>query len=107
MRCAIVTGAGTGIGAATARALARDGHAILLAGRRAGPLERLAAELGPDCAVVAADVGSADGATAIAAAATARFGRVDVLVNNAGVGESGPLLDEPLEQWEATLRTNL
>jgi meso-butanediol dehydrogenase/(S,S)-butanediol dehydrogenase/diacetyl reductase len=107
VRCAIVTGAGTGIGAATARALARDGHAVVLAGRRAAPLEALAAELGADAAVVAADVGTAAGATAVAAAATERFGRVDVLVNNAGVGDSGPLLDEPLERWEETLRVNL
>jgi meso-butanediol dehydrogenase / (S,S)-butanediol dehydrogenase / diacetyl reductase len=107
VRCAIVTGAGTGIGAATARALARDGHAVVLAGRRAAPLEELAAELGADAAVVAADVGTAAGATAVAAAATERFGRVDVLVNNAGVGDSGPLLDEPLERWEETLRVNL
>jgi NAD(P)-dependent dehydrogenase (short-subunit alcohol dehydrogenase family) len=107
VRCAIVTGAGTGIGAATARALARDGHAVVLAGRRAAPLEALAAELGADTAVVAADIGTAAGAGALAAAATERFGRVDVLVNNAGVGDSGPLLDEPLERWEETLRVNL
>jgi NAD(P)-dependent dehydrogenase (short-subunit alcohol dehydrogenase family) len=57
--------------------------------------------------VVGADVATPDGARAVAAAATARFGRADVLVNNAGVGDSGPLLDESPEEWESTLRINL
>jgi meso-butanediol dehydrogenase/(S,S)-butanediol dehydrogenase/diacetyl reductase len=105
-RCAIVTGAGTGIGRAVSRALAADGCAVALVGRRAGPLEELAAEL-PDAAALPADVGEPAAARAAVAAAVARFGGVDVLVNNAGVGESAPVLEETLERWESTLRINL
>jgi meso-butanediol dehydrogenase / (S,S)-butanediol dehydrogenase / diacetyl reductase len=105
-RCAIVTGAGTGIGRAVARALAADGYAVALVGRRPQPLEALAAEL--DGAVAfPADVGDAAAARTAVAAAVERFGGVDVLVNNAGVGESAPVLDETLERWESTLRINL
>jgi NAD(P)-dependent dehydrogenase (short-subunit alcohol dehydrogenase family) len=105
-----VTGAATGIGRATALALARDGHAVALVGRRAGPLEELASEVrevGGDALATQADVGSSEQAGAAFAAAVERFGGIDVLVNNAGVGDSGAILDESLERWEETLRINL
>ena len=105
-----MTGAATGIGRATALAFARDGYAVALVGRRAAPLEQLAAELresGGDAIAAPADV-TAPGETAAAINATVeRFGGIDALVNNAGVGDSGPLLEESLEQWEETLRINL
>ena len=108
--CAVVTGAATGIGRATAQALARDGFAVALVGRRAGPLEEVAAELragGGHAMTAQADVASAEQAAAAIGAAVERFGGIDVLVNNAGVGDSGALLDESLERWEETLRINL
>jgi NAD(P)-dependent dehydrogenase (short-subunit alcohol dehydrogenase family) len=108
--CAVVTGAATGIGRATALALARDGYALGLVGRKAGPLEKLAAELregGVEAIAAQADVTSADQAAAAIGATVERFGGIDVLVNNAGVGDSAPLLDESLERWEETLRINL
>jgi NAD(P)-dependent dehydrogenase (short-subunit alcohol dehydrogenase family) len=108
--CAVVTGAATGIGRATALALARDGYALALVGRRVGPLEELAAELregGVEAIAAQADVASADQAAAAIGAAVERFAGIDVLVNNAGVGDSAPLLDESLERWEETLRINL
>jgi NAD(P)-dependent dehydrogenase (short-subunit alcohol dehydrogenase family) len=108
--CALVTGAATGIGRATAHALARDGFSLALVGRSAEPLEQLAAELresGADAIAAPADVGSAEQAAAAVAAAVERFGGIDVVVNNAGVGDSSALLDESLERWEETLRTNL
>jgi NAD(P)-dependent dehydrogenase (short-subunit alcohol dehydrogenase family) len=108
--CAIVTGAATGIGRATAHALVRDGFGVALVGRRSEPLEELAAELrsgGGQALAAPADVGAPEQAAAAVAAAVDRFGGVDVLVNNAGVGDSGTLLDEPLERWEETLRINL
>ena len=105
--CAVVTGAATGIGRATAHALVRDGYAVALVGRRAEPLEELAAELGGEALATPADVTSPDQAAAAVDAAVARFGGIDVLVNNAGVGDSGPILDESLERWEETLRVNL
>ncbi len=107
---ALVSGAGSGIGAATCRRLARAGYAVCLLGRRREPLERLARELGEGGAaalVTAADVGDADQAGSAVEAALRRFGRLDVLVNNAGIGQSGAVLEEPPEQWECTLRSNL
>jgi meso-butanediol dehydrogenase/(S,S)-butanediol dehydrogenase/diacetyl reductase len=108
--CAVVTGAATGIGRATAQALARDGYAVALVGRRAGPLEEVAAELraaGHDALVAEADATSAEQAAAAIGAAVERFGGIDVLINNAGVGDSAALLDETLERWEETLCINL
>ena len=105
-RCAIVTGAGSGIGRAVCEALARDGYGLALVGRRAAPLDELAARL-PDALAVPADAGDAAQAQAAVAAAVERFGGVDALVNNAGVGDSAPVLDETLEGWESTLRINL
>jgi NAD(P)-dependent dehydrogenase (short-subunit alcohol dehydrogenase family) len=109
-RCAIVTGAATGIGRATASALSRDGHAVTLVGRRAEPLEQLAGELrenGGHAVAAPADVTLPEQAAAAIDAAVEHFGGIDVLVNNAGVGDSGPLLEESLERWEETLRINL
>ncbi len=105
-RCAIVTGAGSGIGRAVCRALADDGWELALVGRRREPLEQLAAEL-PDALAVPADAGDAEQARAAVAAAARRFGGIDLLVNNAGVGDSAAVLDETLEGWESTLRINL
>ena len=109
-RCAVVTGAATGIGRATALAFARDGYAVALVGRRAAPLEQLATELregGADAIACHADVASSEEAAAAIDATVERFGGIDALVNNAGVGDSGPLLEESLEQWNETLRINL
>jgi len=81
-----------------------------LVGRRAAPLEELSAEIrgsGGDAIAARADVASAEDAGAAIDATIERFGGIDALVNNAGVGESGPLLDESVEQWEETLRINL
>lgn len=108
--CAVVTGAATGIGRAAAHALARDGFAVALVGRRAAPLEQLAGELGAaggQAIAAPADVTSSEQVAAVIGATVEQFGGVNVLVNNAGVGDSGALLDEPLERWEETLRINL
>jgi len=105
-----VTGAATGIGRATALAFARDGYAVALVGRRAAPLEQLAAELredGGDAIACHADVASPEEIAAAIEATVDHFGGIDALVNNAAVGDSGPLLEELLEQWEETLRINL
>ena len=105
--CAVITGAATGIGRATAEALVRDGYGVVLVGRRREPLEALASELGDQALATPADVGSQEQVRAAVSRAVERFGGIDVVVNNAGVGDSGPLLDEPLEQFEQTMRTNL
>ncbi|HEY5142651.1 MAG TPA: SDR family NAD(P)-dependent oxidoreductase, partial [Solirubrobacteraceae bacterium] len=89
MRGAIVTGGGTGIGAACARRLAADGCGVVLSGRRREPLEAVAAALG-DAVVVPGDVGEPEHSDALAAAAREAFGGLDALVLSAGIGESAP-----------------
>jgi meso-butanediol dehydrogenase / (S,S)-butanediol dehydrogenase / diacetyl reductase len=109
-RCAVVTGAGTGIGRAAAQGLAADGFALVLVGRRREPLDELCGELraaGAEAIVAVADVGDPEQSAAAVDAAAGGFGGIDALVNNAGVGDSAALLDETLESWESTLRTNL
>ena len=103
---AVVTGAGTGIGAAVARRLAAAGLGLVLSGRRRAALEAVAEEL-PEAVVVPGDVGDPAHADELAAAARDRFGGLDALVNNAGVGDSRPVGEDTPAAWEATLRTNL
>jgi NAD(P)-dependent dehydrogenase (short-subunit alcohol dehydrogenase family) len=108
--CAVVTGAATGIGRATALALAADGFGVVLFGRRAEPLEDVARQVraaGGDALAAPADVTSSDAVAAAIGAAVDWRGGIDALVNNAGVGDSGPLLEESLDSWERTLRINL
>ncbi len=109
-RVAFVSGAGTGIGRATALALARDGFAVALGGRRADVLEQLAAELearGGVGSPVAGDLSTEAGAQRAIAETVALHGGLDVLVCNHGIGDSAPVGEETLEGWEATLRVNL
>lgn len=90
-RVGIVTGAGTGIGAAIARRLAADGLDLVLVGRRIEPLETVRSQIDRDAIVVAHDVGDPDAPQAIVAAAGERFGRIDVIVNNAAYIRTGPI----------------
>ncbi len=90
-RVAIVTGGGTGIGAAAARLLAENGLRVLLVGRRREPLEGVAAELGEAAVACCADLGEPSAPEAVVGRALAAFGRVDVIVNNAAVIRTGPL----------------
>ncbi len=108
---AVVTGAGSGIGTATALALAADGWSLVLAGRRADTLTAVADRLpapGPGVLVVPTDVADETAVRALFAAAVDRFGRVDLLVNNAGVfSPAHELADVPLAQWQAAVDVNL
>lgn len=106
MRGAIVTGAGSGIGAAIARRLARDGYGLILSGRRREPLEAVASELGY-ADVVVGDVGDPEHAEALVATIREAFGGVDALVLNAGVGDSAAVGEDTPEGWDRTVRTNL
>ncbi|MEJ8822947.1 SDR family oxidoreductase [Variovorax humicola] len=109
-RIAIVTGAGTGIGRAAALALLADGWSVVLAGRRAEPLEAVANESGAGARVIAVptDVASAASVEALFAAAVKQFGRVDLLFNNAGIGNpQGPFEDWTAEQWKGVVDINL
>ncbi len=105
-RVVIVTGASSGIGEAFARLAAREGAHLVLAARRTGRLEALAAEL-PDALAVTADLRDPDQVEAVVAAAVARYGVVDVLVNNAGQGLHVPVEQVVLDDLEAVLELNL
>ena len=108
-KVAIVTGAGTGVGKAAALALLADGYRVVLAGRRPEPLAEVIAESGAaDRALaVPTDVSDSDSVKALFDAAVAKFGRVDVLFNNAGVGAPGiPLEDLTLAQWKNVVDIN-
>lgn len=104
-KVALVTGGGTGIGAAVARRLAADGYAVAVTGRRAGPIEEIAAEI--DGLAVVADTGVEADAERAVAKTVERFGGLDALVLNAGIGGEGSLRDLDAGIWDAVLRTNL
>jgi meso-butanediol dehydrogenase/(S,S)-butanediol dehydrogenase/diacetyl reductase len=107
---ALITGAGTGIGRATALTLYREGYAVVLAGRRREPLDEVAELVGISSGrvtTIPGDVATPEGARQAVGAAVDEHGRLDVLVANHGVGESLPVGDETPEGWEQTMRINL
>ncbi len=106
-KSALVTGASSGIGSATARALAAAGAAVTLAARRVDRLERLAAEIGGRVAVQPADMRREDQILRLFAVARERFGGVDILVNNAGLGRAAPLGSAATELWREMLEVNV
>ncbi len=107
---AIVTGAGTGIGKQTALAFLREGYAVTLAGRRKERLEQTARESGTpgNALVVATDISDPDAVQALFNKTEERFGRLDVLFNNAGIAPPPVLLEDlTLEQWRSVVNVNL
>ena len=107
---AVVTGAGSGLGAGFACALAEAGADVVIAARRRDPLDAVArsvTERGRDCLVVPTDVTDPQQCDALAQAAIDRFGRLDVLVNNAGVTHAAPATRERPEDYRAVLDVNL
>jgi NADP-dependent 3-hydroxy acid dehydrogenase YdfG len=105
---ALVTGASSGIGEATAAVLADEGARVALVARRRDRLEALAERLGKDNAmVIEADVTEPELAAAAVAQTVAEFGRLDTLVNNAGVMLLGPIVGAPLEEWQRMVGLNL
>ncbi len=110
-RVAIVTGAGTGIGRASALALLCDGFSVVLAGRRMEPLEKTLEQAGETASraiIVSTDVGDPASARGLFAKTMESFGRLDVLFNNAGTN-APPVLMEDLtyEQWQRAVDANL
>ncbi len=107
-RVALVTGAGSGIGRASAVALARADFTVVLSGRRRQQLDLAAEEAGPEAVAVECDVRDPASVSALFAEIDTRFGRLDLLFNNAGVGAPAvPLEDLDLEAWRAVVETNL
>lgn len=104
---AVVTGASRGIGRAIAEALAREGMRLVVGARTAGPLEEAARALGPDVEAVPGDVGDEAVAARLVDSAVRRFGRLDVVVNNAGIGHHGPIEAMDPADFDRVYRTNV
>ena len=110
-KVAIITGAGTGIGKCTTLALLRKGYSVTLAGRRQEPLEATIKEAGPSgerALAVPTDVGRPESVQALFSRTKERFGRLDLLFNNAGFGAPPKLLEDlSYEDWQSVVDTNL
>jgi NAD(P)-dependent dehydrogenase (short-subunit alcohol dehydrogenase family) len=105
---ALVTGAGSGIGRGVAVALARAGYSVVLAGRRKAQLDEAAIEAGPATLAVVADVTQPASVAALFAEIKRRFGRLDLLFNNAGIATAPVALEDlKVADWCATIDTNL
>lgn len=106
-RVAVITGASSGIGAATARALATDGYRVALLARRADRIRALAEELGDGAIAIEADVTDRGSLVAAAERVKAEFGGTDVLVNNAGIMLLGPFSSDQQEDYRQMIEVNL
>ena len=105
-RHVLITGGGTGIGAAVARALSKEGAKLSLASRRKAPLEAMASEL-PNTVAIVADITKNTDCTAMAAAANAAHGPIDIVIANAGAASSAPVGQIDLKAWQAAIDVNL
>jgi len=107
-KVAIVTGGASGIGAAVARRLAADGAAVCVSDLELEPAQKIAAEIGQRAIAVAADVTSEDAMQKLVDKTVASFGRLDIMVNNAGIGEKPiPIDEKPASKWQKVIDTNL
>ena len=109
-KVALVTGGGSGIGKASALALAREGFAVVVAGRRPEPLQAVVGEIESmqgKALGVPTDVGDPDSVKALFAKTKATFGRLDVLFNNAGFGAAAPIEELAFERWQAVVSSIL
>src|SRR5438034_10079899 len=106
----LITGASSGIGEATARHLAANGHTVVLGARRTGRLEKLAAEIraaGGTAEYRALDVTNLADVRAFADCAMKKFSRIDVIINNAGVMPLSPLAELKIEEWNRMIDVNI
>jgi NADP-dependent 3-hydroxy acid dehydrogenase YdfG len=106
---ALVTGASSGIGEATALALAAEGATVAIAARRRDRLEQVVEQIGNDAdvLVIETDITDEAAARAMVERTVTEFGRLDTVVNNAGVMLLGPIVDAPVEEWRRMVQLNL
>ena len=108
-KAAIVTGGGTGMGAATAKLLVQRGWSVTISGRRRDKLEEVVAEIGEDANTLAVpgDVSNRDDVQKLIDAHMAKFGRLDGLVNNAAIVVGGPIDDVTIDDWKKVMEVNV
>lgn len=107
-RIALITGAGSGLGLATARAFAREGASVMINDLRPSAAREAADGLGSGHGAVGGDVSREADVDAMVEATLARFGRIDILINNAGVPDSfAPTVDQPLAHWQRLIDIHL
>ena len=107
-KIAMITGAGSGVGRAVAKALAKRGWGLALVGRKEETLAQTASQLSGDHLVAPTDVGRPAQVRTVFAKIEEKFGRLDMLFNNAGIGTPAiPIEDLSFEQWQAVVSVNL
>ena len=106
-KVAFVTGGSRGIGLATARALVAQSASVAIIGTDQATLDSAANQLGPSAVAIRADVRRYDDVERAVTSVVARFGRLDVLVNNAGIGVYRPVVEMTVDEWTRTIETNV
>ncbi|TPG49376.1 SDR family oxidoreductase [Sphingomonas glacialis] len=106
-KVAVITGASSGIGEATARLLAKEGVQVVLVARRKDRIDALAAEIGESALAIETDVADLSAVQAMVSEVKARFGGIDLLFNNAGMGINGPFADSKPDDWKTQIDANL
>jgi meso-butanediol dehydrogenase / (S,S)-butanediol dehydrogenase / diacetyl reductase len=106
-KIAVITGAGSGIGEATARVFAAEGAVLVLADKNLATVEAVAVSLGGKASAVACDVSKSVEVKALIEAAVAKHGRLDILINNAGYGMTGSVVETSEDDWNALMGVNI
>jgi meso-butanediol dehydrogenase / (S,S)-butanediol dehydrogenase / diacetyl reductase len=106
-KIAIITGAGSGIGAATARVFVAEGATVVLADKNFSTAKAVATELGQNASALEVDVSKGPSVKAMIDGTVARFGRLDILFNNAGYGITGSVVETSEDDWDALMSVNI